>query len=221
MIKKINIAGIQLDNYSVRESIMDVEHSVETPALYTVLEVTMNTLLHAQTDEKITEVLESVSQTVIAESGILDAADWGSSQRKREIETHAFFFELLKRLERNHKRLFILGNTVEETDRIYDMILDEFPRTEVVGLADLESCMGEEDAIVNEINASDLDVLLSVLPTPKQEYFWLEQKDKISANLWYGMDIEKLEPKRHRFYRWVKKNISRKKLKEHISSYEG
>ena len=42
MIKKIDIAGIQLDNYSARECVMAVERMLNENAFHTVEEVNMD-----------------------------------------------------------------------------------------------------------------------------------------------------------------------------------
>ena len=51
MIKKIDIAGIQVDNYTVRESIMLVEKNMSRQIFTTLEEVNMQMLLLAETDK--------------------------------------------------------------------------------------------------------------------------------------------------------------------------
>lgn len=41
--------------------------------------------------------------------------------------------------------------------------------------------------MVNEINALTPDMILSVLPSPDQEHFLMENCEKLSAGLWYGI----------------------------------
>ena len=103
MIKTIDFAGIVLDNYSVRETIMNVEKNMSDQGFHTIEEVNMDTLMQAETDEVIKDALQMAEHTVIAEAGILDAVGAGSYQRRHEIEHHDFFYELMKRIERNHK----------------------------------------------------------------------------------------------------------------------
>lgn len=220
MIKKIDIAGIQLDNYTVREAIMQVEKDLSNNVFNTLEEVNMNMLLLAETDARMRETLEKLDHTVIAEVGILNAVGESSMQRKKEIEEHDFYFELMKRIERNHKTIFILGVTQEEIELAQQTILEDFPKCQVVGAEAIENCVGAIDAIVNEINAATPDVIFSILPTPDQEYFLLENRDKLSANLWYGMGNEKIVKKKHGFLHFIKKTISLHKLERTITSYE-
>ena len=41
--------------------------------------------------------------------------------------------------------------------------------------------------MINEINVLTPAVLLSVLPNPLQEHFLMENRNKLSVNLWYGL----------------------------------
>ena len=92
MIKTIDVAGIELDNYSVRETIMNVEKNMSDNGFHTIEEVNMEMLLQAESDEVIREALASVEHTVIAERGILEAVGADSYQRKHEIDHHDFFY---------------------------------------------------------------------------------------------------------------------------------
>lgn len=220
MIKKINVSGIQIDNYSVREQMMLLDKEVASPSLSIVEEVSMDLLLKAQQDDDIRKALELATYTVITETGILEAAGESVLHRKREIENRGFFHEMMRRLERHHKGIFLLGETIGDVEQMEQFLKEEYPRCEFVGMAGMDICVGTADAIVNEINAATADVMISILPSPLQQYFLLENKDKISASLWYCVDCEKLITKQSRLVKWIRKHIHKKKLEEHIVNYE-
>ena len=92
MIKRINIAGIELDNYTVREMLMKIERHFDENSFTTIEEINMDTLKLAKSDAEIKETIENITYTVIADAGILNAASAESMQRKHEIENHDFFF---------------------------------------------------------------------------------------------------------------------------------
>jgi N-acetylglucosaminyldiphosphoundecaprenol N-acetyl-beta-D-mannosaminyltransferase len=50
----------------------------------------------------------------------------------------------------------------------------------------LDNCTGELDNLINEINAKTQEVVVSLLPSPMQEHFFLDYREKLSASLWYG-----------------------------------
>lgn len=47
--------------------------------------------------------------------------------------------------------------------------------------------MGDLEAVINDMNATTPDVIISVLPSPMQEQFLFEHRDKMNANIWYGI----------------------------------
>ena len=109
MVKKIDIAGIQLDNYTTREMLIRIDRCIAEKSFTTIEEVNMKTLELVASDEEVKQALELFDYTVIADEGILKAASADTLQRRHEIEEHDFFYELFKRLDRNHKTVFVLG----------------------------------------------------------------------------------------------------------------
>ena len=216
MIKTIDFAGIVLDNYSVRETIMNVEKNMSDQGFHTIEEVNMDTLMQAETDEVIKEALQIVEHTVIAEAGILDAVGAGSYQRRHEIEHHDFFYELMKRIERNHKTMFVIGDSMERVEQMCELISDRYPKCEIVGREALDECTGATDAVVNEMNAVAPDVILSIIPSPQQEHFLMENREKISAELWYGIGKFELGKARSRLALKIRKLVRIHKLEKQL-----
>lgn len=221
MIKTINVAGIELDNYTVRETIMSVEKEMSDKGFHTIEEVNMDMLMMAETDSVIRDALEAVEHTVIAEKGILTAVGAGTYQRNHEIDHHDFFYEMMKRIERNRKTLFLIGDTTENTGQMYDRIGELYPKCEIIGTAALDECQMATDSLVNEINSLAPDVILSVLPSPKQEHFLMDNKEKLSAGLWYGIGMVELEKPRGRITEGIRNLIRTHKLEKQVNQYSG
>ena len=96
MIKKVAIAGLQLDNYTVRESIMEIERNLSNGVFNTVEDVSMDMIVAAEEDPKIKDLLENLDHTLISEVGVLKAVSEVSIQRKHEIENNDFYTEFMK-----------------------------------------------------------------------------------------------------------------------------
>lgn len=221
MIKKIDVAGISVDNYTVREAIMQVEKSLESKGFYLIEEVTADMLLMAERNEKVKEAIKSVDLTVVVESEILSAVGANTMQRQHEIENHDFFSEFMKRMERNHKTIFLLGETANDIERMRKKINDSYGRIEIVGEAALENRADGTDGVVNEINSATSDVIVSLLSSPGQEIFLQENRDKLSAKIWYGLGRELLVPqKRGAIRKFFRHNSRTHMLKKHIIQYQ-
>ena len=216
MIKTIDFAGIELDNYTVREMIMNVEKDMSDHGFHTIEEVNMDTLMLAETDELVRKAIGFAEHTVIAENGILEAVGAGSYQHRHEIEHHDFFYELMKRIERNHKTMFVIGDSMERVEQMCELISDRYPKCEIVGMEALDECTGATDAVVNEMNAVAPDVILSIIPSPQQEHFLMENREKISAELWYGIGKIELGKARSRLALKIRKLVRIHKLEKQL-----
>jgi N-acetylglucosaminyldiphosphoundecaprenol N-acetyl-beta-D-mannosaminyltransferase len=179
----------------------------------------MDTLMMAETDEVIREALETVEFTVVAEAGILDAVGASSYQRRREIENRDFFSEMMKRIERNHKTLFLIGEEAAQTQEVRSLIEELYPRCSIIGTEALEECAGATDNIVNLVNSLAPDVILSILPSPKQEHFLMQYRGKLSAALWYGIGGRPLQEQKSRFRDVLRNLIRVRKFEKQVNQY--
>lgn len=220
MIKKITILGVELDNYTVREAIMQVESCLDNQALNTIESVSMQMLIDSENDPVLKEVISSLDLAVIGEKEIIQAAGITSLQRLRETEENDFFYEFFKRMERNKKTLYFLGETEELIGQLKQRLMEDFPKLIMAGEYALENCIGDQESVINEMNAATPDVVVSILPTPVQEYFIRDHKDKMDALIWYGVGELGVCRKKRGVLSIVRSIIHRGKLKSSMVRYK-
>ncbi len=205
-----------MDNYSVRESMLMLEKALSTRMFTIVEEVNMNMLLLAKENEIVREAIETVDMAVISDVEILKAVEEPSLQRRHETEEKAFFVQLMKRLERNKKSIFLLGETEKEIEIAAEYIGEEFPHIRILGRQALESTSGATEGIVNDMNMIVPDAIISVLPTPLQEEFLMEHRGMISTNLWYGIGQGHFNARKRNMKTAILKWIRSQRLMEYI-----
>lgn len=217
MTKKIDIMGIKLDNYSVREAISQMESSIGSTPIYTIEDISVKMLLRAGEDAEVREAISSLSLTVIRDRDVLRAAGEPAQERYDEANMD-FAEEFFKILERNRRSVFLLGETAELVEGVKGAMEERFPRIPFAGAFATEECVGDLEMVINEMNAASPDVVVSVLPTPQQEHFLMDHKDKMSVNVWYGMGEEGAD--RHGgILRFFKRQWDRGRLQECIRQY--
>ena len=221
MIKKVDILGIQLDNYTVREAIMCVERYLSNDVLNTIESISLQMLIDSENNPVLKKVISSLDLAVIGEKEIIQAAGLESLQRIRETEENDFYFEFFKRIERNKKSVFLLGETQEKTDALKAELNEDFPKLIFAGEYAIENCIGDLEAVIKDMNATTPDVIISVLPSPLQEEFLNEHRDKMNANIWYGIGGIPIHKKKGGIVAYLKSIIHRGKLKNSISKYDG
>jgi len=187
LVKKIEVLGMELHNYPLRESMTLVETFLNNTVLNTIEEVSFAMLLSASEDERVKEAISGIDLTIPGETEILVQAGERNSSLINDIEEDRFFREFLKRVVRNYKNVFLLCNTPDEIDRLKTYITSIDDRVKIAGQAFMEEPYSEL-SIINEINSASPDVILSTLSSPLQELFIHEQKKRLYASVWYGMN---------------------------------
>lgn len=211
--------GILLDDYTVREALHQIESFSDDNVLRSIESISMQMLMEAEKDEELRNAISSLDLAIVGQKEILEVAGVGTMQRIKETEENDFFYEFLKRLERNHKRLFLLGETKEKNNRIKEKLIEQYPQLSIVGEYALENCIGDQAAVINEMNAATPDLVLSALPSPTQEHFFWEHKDKINARIWYGVGDVEIDG-RTGVKKMVTSLLHRGRLKSSIEKYE-
>lgn len=220
MLKKLDILGLELDNYTVREAMMKVELYLENNEFNTIETITMNMIEKSRQDNSMHECLQNLDLAVIGEKEILIAAGEQSMQRIRETRENDFMSEFMKRIVRNKKTVYLIGEEKEELNKLRAFLEEEYERIQIVGGYTLEECTGDLDAIINAVNVESPTVILSILPSPRQEHFLMDCKGKLDVKVWYGLaDYHKAHSKIHSFLKWARKKIHRKKLINQLNQY--
>ena len=220
MLKKIDILGIEVDNYTVREAMMQVENYLDNTVMNTIETIDMKMLELAGRDETVRACIEQLDLAVIGEKEILIAADVHSSQRLSETINHDFFREFIKRIIRNHKRVFLLAETIAQEEQLEHFLVGKYEQIEVAGHCAIEEKSNDFESVVNEINSASADVIFSILPSPLQEQFLTENKSKLDVKIWYGLSSDYAPRSRiSRISQIAGRLIHKKKLQSKLHKY--
>ena len=130
----------------------------------TIETISMSMLEKAGHDEKMRACLKNLDLAVIGEKEILLAAGVNSTQRMKETIENTFFYEFMKRLLRNKKTIYLLGEKETDVKKLEIFLHNEYEKVRIVGQYAMENCIGDLDAVVNAINVETPDLVFSVLP---------------------------------------------------------
>lgn len=220
MSKKIDVLGVCVDNYTVRESLMRLDTYLGSTVLNIIETVTMEQLIAAGENAAIKDCLEQADLCIIGDYEILSETGNASAWRMREVRDQDFFRELLKRVARSRKRVFLFAETEAEMERMLEFLTEQEERFVVAGSYAIESCAGDKDAIVNEINGATPDVVLSALDSPDEEEFVLSYKEKIGAGIWYGIGPVLHRQQKNKVGSTLKRLALRGRLRHSMTKYQ-
>lgn len=195
MNDKIVVLGIRINHMNVDSAMDCVAGFLRTDSLNTVGIVTMNALLNAAEDSVQRDYLDQLDLGMVGELEVLDAAGIHSGQVYEETKENEFLARFFWHLITNNYSFFLLGESEEEVQALHTYVQETYPDIIVRGQA--SEIAGDErsaDWIVNEINGSGADVIISGLQGAAQAAFLLDNRNKINGKIWLSlgehMDIQ-------------------------------
>lgn len=207
MIKKIEIMGLELDNYPYSEALSMMESFLGDTALSPVLHIDTDRLLIAEQDEVVKEVIEEAAFTVITDAQLLTAAGETSQIRLAEVREQDFFSEFMNRIYQLDQSVYLLGISEEQIERCSGLLLKQFPHVRVLGSSVISDRIDDNAGVVNSINISMPDVILSVLESPLQEHFLKAYQKQICAKIWYGLGFDPTQNRKSSSLKKIWKNL--------------
>ena len=189
MDKKINVLGVELDNYGADEALEIVQEYMQNDRLNTIGIVTMQMLMLAGEDEQWKTYMKDLDMSIIGETEILAAAGIEpDGTLYEEIESNEFLARLFWYLIQKQSRVFVLGETQDEVESLDKYLQETYPGLQMAGGAVVESLdEAGVDSLLNEINSATADVIVSGLKGTRQDEVVMDNRSKISAKIWLSL----------------------------------
>lgn len=182
----MNILGVSLTDYSLKESLVLVDDYVKNGALNTILYITTPMLIMAGKDDEEKKSIESMDLTLCGDADILKVAQIGSVSRLYEVENRVFLKEFLRRIVRGNKTVYLLTESEEESEKLLRE-LDMFQKGIIIGGREAVGVAEDSEEIINRINDVAPTVVISRLPAGKQEKWITDARSFLNAEVWLGI----------------------------------
>lgn len=186
-MKKTNVLGITLTIPAVKEAMSQVDKYLRNGGINIIGYLSTKILVDAGEDENLKNYIENMDFTICAETDILHAAGETNRNRLKEIENDEFIKSIMRKLVRGRHSVYLVADTQEKLQELERDLHYYQPNFTTVGTYALDELQGDEDYIVNAINAKAPDVIISRAESPRQEQFIYENKMKINAELWLAL----------------------------------
>lgn len=186
MKDNIEVLGIRLDCPTAKEAMLRTMQFMENDSVDTIEILSMNILMNGREDADWKERVKEIDLVLPGEIEILKAADITDRVRLKDTENKTFLRLLLKYLQKNQKRVFLLAQTEEDQKHAEEAVYRYDRGIRLTGSRILYEGDNKEENVVNEINGTETDCILSVLSSPYQEEFISRNKSLLDAKLWLG-----------------------------------
>lgn len=221
MVKKIRLLGMEIDNFTLREEIRKSESFYDKQELNIIRTVSVKMLNMAAEDQIVRDGIVQADLVVVSDREILTEVGIYSAQRLREASERQFMREFLRERIHCKSSFFLVARSQTDLIAFLEFLKTEYENMRIVGTYVLDMCGNEYDMMINEINAAAPDIILSVLDSPQEDAFLMQEKSKISARVWYslGNDFKETQ-KKTSFLCWFQQLIHKGRFKNAIHNYE-
>lgn len=186
MEEKIEVLGIRMDCLGAKEAMLLAMQFMENDSVDTIEIMSMDVLMKGQEDSDWQNWTKEVKLLLPGESEILEAAEIHDRQKLKETGNRVFLKMFLKYLQKNRKRVYLLAETGEQIERAEGAIRRYNRGIRITGHALLEPDHNREEEVINEINGTETDCIISVLSSPYQEEFISRNKTLLNIKIWFG-----------------------------------
>ena len=171
MKERINVLSTEMDCITAKEAMLKAIAFLERESVDIIEVLSMSALMRARDEDEWIRSTSGFGLILPGETEILEAAGETDRIKLREAENQTFIKMFMKYLQKNRKRVFLLAeseeklNTVENAMKYYDKGIF------LTGHALIKEGENREEDVVNEINGTETDCILSVLTSQNQENF--------------------------------------------------
>ena len=185
-MENIHIFDVKIQGLTVKEAMRQVIEYLNTDVLNTVEIMTMDMLMQGQDNADWKEKAAQLDLVLPGEREILDAVKIQDRILIRDVENSVFLKMFLKYFQKNHKKVFLLAEDEEEAAVLAEEMGRYHRGIVITGSFILPREEGQIENVINEINGTETDCLVSVLSSPWQEEFIAAQRALLNVRLWLG-----------------------------------
>lgn len=195
-MKVIDVLGMQITDYSLKEAIKLALKYVSNGAMNTIFYVSSQVLLDAGEDSRQREWLQSMDLILYGEPTVLDVLGERSRERKNEIKQDEFLREFVKKIARGKQSVYLILDSEEKADALEKYLTELHGSVQIIGRYIWEENVSKAEDLVNELNDISPDVIISKLPNMVQQRLICENRRMINASVWIALLYERMIKKK-------------------------
>ncbi len=186
MEEKINILDLDLDCITAKDAMIQAIQFLDSESLDVIEIISMNALMEYQDNAQWRNLTAEMGMLIPGEAEILKAADISDRTKLKEAEEGTFLKLFIKYLEKKRKNIYVLAQSEEEYLMTEEILRKRNRGIRISGHSVLDPQEAREENVINDINGTETDCILSVLHTPYQEEFVSRNRGLLDVRVWLG-----------------------------------
>lgn len=219
-MNQINILGIDIDCYSLKEALAQTDTYLQDGPLKTIMYIDATMLMAAGENEEYAEYLKKCDLTIIDDEGILEALPEVHDLKIDDIKEEKYTRILLKKLVYGRKKISLLADTTENLKNLESNLINYRNDLEIVSRVAMDSLEDSTERMINEINDVVPDVIISKMEAFRQIKMMEEARNMMNCKLWVGLpDRPVLLKKKEAILKTFWKKLFRRFFKKEVQKY--
>lgn len=186
-MNQINVLGIDLNNYSLKEALVLTDTYLQDGPLKTILYIEAKMLMLAGSNEEYKNYLTKCDLTIIDDEGILEALPKVNDLKIEDVKEEKYTRILLKKLVYGHKRIGLLADTTENLKSLESNLINYRNDLDIVSRVAMDTLEDSTESMINVVNDVVPDVIISKMEMATQAALMEESRNMMNCKLWIGL----------------------------------
>lgn len=187
MRETVEIVGVNIDNVNMDEAAGMLAEFLEIDDCSMVFTPNSEILLEAVKNRELETALNSGQLVVPDGIGVVIASKFYGTPVKERVAGFDLMLRLMETAGSMGKSVYLLGGKPGIAEEAAIKLTEKYGGLRIAGARDGYFGTDEEENIINEINASNADILLAALGAPKQEKFIYKNRSALKVRIAMGV----------------------------------
>ncbi|MGE5614788.1 MAG: WecB/TagA/CpsF family glycosyltransferase [Bacillota bacterium] len=187
MRKTANILGIPVDSITMDEAVERIGKFLEEGGVHTVYTPNAEIMMAALRDPILKDILAGADMLTADGAGVVLASRILGCRVPEKVSGVDLVVNIFKVYANKGVRVFLFGSKPGVAEEAAENIARDYPGVVIAGCMNGYFTEEQVEGIINEINATNADILLVALGAPKQEYWISNHKDKLNSRICIGV----------------------------------
>lgn len=187
MKTKVDMFDVQVDTLSMDETLAKIVRAIKNHEQIEHVGINSSKVVQMQEDPELKKIVQQASMISIDGFSMVKAINWVYGIHPERVTGIDMMVKLLKIAEDNGFSVYFLGTKQVILDRMLENIHQQYPNLKVAGARNGYFKREDEDEIIEDINASQADILFVGITSPFKEYFINRHKQALTPSLLMGV----------------------------------
>lgn len=219
MDNKIEVLNIKINLCTAKEAMKKAVDYMKSDLISIIEFVTPNSIMALDENDELKAQMNQFELILAGEKALFDVLGVKDATLVKEVEERRFLKMFFQYLHKQYKRVYLLVEAEKDAENIYERLSKSYRGIEIVGIAKVAAKNRADMMLVNAINGSEVDCIISTLSTPLQEDFVTKNKNLMNARVWLGLgkkmlEFEEEETAKRKLAKYLMKKILKKEIEK-------